>query len=102
MSRLKSMVGWTLRGGDQTRAEFATQAEAIRELQQRVAEIHELVDGQVNDGQRLQAEVRGVLADLTERIVATSDRLDGLDRQLADHDALLSSISRVIAPPTSH
>ena len=33
MSRLKSMVGWVVRGGDQTRAELAGQAEAIQDLQ---------------------------------------------------------------------
>ena len=100
MSRVKSMVGWALRGGDQTRAEFASQAEAIRELQQRVADVNDLLHAQVGDGQRLEAEVRGVLADLTARIGSISDRLDALDARTADHDALLSSLSRTVAPPT--
>lgn len=99
MNRLKSTLGWTLRGGDQTRAEFASQADAIRELQQRVAEIHELVNAQQADGERLEAEVRGVLTDLSSRIGSMGERLDALDARSADHDALLSSISRTVAPP---
>jgi len=100
MSRLKNIVGWTLRGGDQTRAEFASQADAIRELQQRMADTHAAVQAQAADAERLQAEVRSVLADLTSRIGAVSDRLDALDARVADHDALLGSLSRIIAPPT--
>lgn len=101
MSGVKSIVGWALRGGDQTRAEFASQAEAIRELQTRVAEVHDLVQSQVGDSARLDAEVRSVLADLTARIGSMSDRLDALDARTADHDALLTSVSRTIAPPTA-
>jgi uncharacterized coiled-coil protein SlyX len=99
MSRLKNIVGWTLRGGDQTRAEFAGQAEAIRELQQWMAGTHAQVDIQSADADRLQAEVRGVLSDLTSRIGAMSERLDALEARLADHDELLGSLSRIVAPP---
>lgn len=99
MSRLKNIVGWALRGGDQTRAEFASQAEAIRDLQQQLAESRARVDAQAGDADRLQAEVRGVLADLTSRIGATIDRLDAADARVADHDELLGSLSRVVAPP---
>ncbi len=99
MSRLKSIVGWTLRGGDQTRTEFASQAEAIRELQQRLSEIHELVNSQAGHGERLEAEVRSVLGDLTTRLGSITDRLDALDARTADHDALLSSLARTVAPP---
>jgi len=101
MSRLKSIVGWTLRGGDQTRTEFASQAEAIRALQDQVAELHALAGGQSADGERLEAEVRGVLADLSARIGTMTERLDALDAQTSDHDALLSSLSRAVAPPAS-
>jgi uncharacterized coiled-coil protein SlyX len=100
MSRLKNIVGWMLRGGDQTRAEFASQADAIRDLQQRMADTHALVAAQAADAERLQAEVRSVLADLTSRIGAVSDRLDALDARVADHDELLGSLSRIVAPPT--
>ena len=98
MSRLKSIVGWTLRGGDQTRAEFAGQAEAIRALQEQVAGLHALTGGQSADGERLEAEVRGVLADLSARIGMMTDRLDALDAQASDHDAALASLARVVAP----
>ncbi len=99
MSRLKNTVGWALRGGDQTRAEFASQAEAIRDLQERLTESRARVDAQSGNADRLQAEVRGVLADLTTRIGAVSDRLDALDARVADLDELMGSLSRVVAPP---
>lgn len=97
MSRLKNTVGWALRGGEQTRAEFAGQAEAIRDLQRRVSEF----DAVVGDTDRLQAEVRGILADLTERIGAMNERIDALESRLGDHDELLSSLARLAAPPSS-
>jgi hypothetical protein len=58
------------------------------------------VSAQQGDGERLEAEVRGVLADLSSRIGSMGERLDGLDARSVDHDSLLSSLSRTVAPPT--
>jgi uncharacterized coiled-coil protein SlyX len=88
MSRLKSMVGWMVRGGDQTRAELAGQSAAIGEMQQRLA-----------DGERLRAEVRGALEDLAERMSSLATRLDHLEARVSDQEAALSSMARVVAPP---
>lgn len=92
MSRLKSTAGWVVRGGDQTRSELAGQMAAIQELQAKV-------EAQAADAERVRAELRGALDDLTARIAAVAERLDRLDDTVADHDEALASVARVVAAP---
>jgi uncharacterized coiled-coil protein SlyX len=92
MSRLKSTLGWVVRGGDQTRSELAAQAAAIQELQTKL-------DVQTADADRVRAELRGALDDVSSRLAAIVDRLDRLEAQVADHDAAVASLARVVAPP---
>ena len=100
MNRVRNAVGWVVRGGDQTRAELAGQAEAIRALQGQVAEMRALVDAQHADGERVRAEVRSTLGDLSERLGSIVDRIDRLETRVADHDAAVDSLTRVVAAPT--
>jgi len=93
MSRLKSMAGWVVRGGDQTRSELAVQTAAIQELQAKV-------EAQAADAERVRAELRGALVDLSTRIAAIVERLDRLDATVADHDEVVASLARVVAPPS--
>lgn len=95
MNRITSTAGWVVRGGDQARAEFARQSEAIQELQRQVADLV----GRIERADRLDAELRSVHGDLVARISAMSDRLDVLEARSADHDALLESLTRTVAPP---
>lgn len=88
MHRVKSIVGWMVRGGDQTRAEFASQTAAIGAMQERLA-----------DGERLRAEVRGALDDMSERLTAVTARLDHLEARLTDQESTVASLARVVAPP---
>jgi uncharacterized coiled-coil protein SlyX len=97
MSRLKNVVGWMVRGGEQTRAELASQAAAIQALQQQVADMRESVDGQVVD--RMRSEVRGALDDLVQRLGIVVDRLDALEARVTDLDDSVASLARVVAPP---
>ena len=92
MSRLKSTAGWVVRGGDQTRSELAGQMAAIQELQVKV-------EAQAADAERVRAELRGALDDLTARLAAVVERLDRLDDAVADHDEALASLARVAAAP---
>ena len=92
MSRLKSTVGWVVRGGDQTRSELAAQAAAIQELNAKV-------ENQAADADRVRSELRGALDDLSTRIAATVERLDRLEALVADHDEAVASLARVVASP---
>lgn len=100
MNRVRNVVGWMVRGGDQTRAELASQSQAIRELQQHVVDMRAVVDSQAADGERVRAEVRGALGDLADRLGTIVERLDQLEARVADHDASVASLTRVVAAPT--
>lgn len=76
MGRLRRQIGWLVRGGDHTRAELASQAAAIRELQTGLAAVREAVDHQRADGEGLRAEVRGALDDTAVRLRSLNDRLE--------------------------
>lgn len=101
MSRLKNIVGWMVRGGDQTRAELAGQAAAIQQLQRTVADLQSNVDAQGADSERLRAEARGALDDLSARLGVMIERLDRLDGRVADHDTTIASLTRVVSPPVT-
>ncbi len=92
MSRLKSTVGWVVRGGDQTRSELAVQTAAIQDLQSKVEAL-------ASDAERVRAELRGALDDLSARIGAIVERLDRIDATVADHEDAVASLARVAAPP---
>jgi len=92
MSRLKSTIGWMVRGGDQTRSDLAVHTAAIQELQAKV-------ETQAADAERVRAELRGALDDLSTRIAAVVERLDRIDLMVADHDEAIASLARVVAAP---
>jgi len=99
MNRVRNVVGWMVRGGDQTRAELSGQSDAIRELQRQVADMRAIVEAQAADGERVRAEVRDTLGDLSERLVSIVERLDQLEARVADHHAEVASLTRVVAAP---
>lgn len=96
MNKLKSIAGWVVRGGDQARAEFASQSEAIRDLQRRL----DATEAALAQGSRVEAELRDMHSDLIGRLSAMRARLDALEVRCADHDAVLDSLLRSVAPPT--
>lgn len=99
MSRVRNMVGWVVRGGDQTRADLAGKTAAIQELQEQVAELRETLESLRGAVERDRAEASGAVADIAGRSQALAERLDRIDVAVADHDETLSSMARVVALP---
>lgn len=97
MSKLRTTVGWVVRGGDQTRADLADKTAAIQALQQRLAD----VDRMRADAERDRAEARAVADDLAQRLSAAVARLDRLEAIVDDHDAQVASLARQVAPPSA-
>lgn len=76
MGRLRTQVGWLLRGGDRTVA-------ALDEIQQLRLELDQ-VRGELgvvrSELDAAREENRGSVADLTARVGSVSDRLEQVDR----------------------
>ena len=97
---MKKMLGWIVRGGDQTRAEFAGQAAAIQELQRQVADLGAGLAGNDPLGRALPEQLRMVTDDLSERITAAITRLDVLEARIDQFDETLTELVRVVTPTT--
>ena len=76
-----------------TRSELAVQAAAIQDLQTKI-------EVPSADADRVRAELRGALDDLSSRLAVIVARLDAIDATVADHDEAVASLARVVAPPT--
>lgn len=99
MSRVRNMVGWVVRGGDQTRADLAGKTAAIQELQEQVAELRESLESLQGAVERDRAEASGAVADVAARSQALAARLDRIDVTIDDHGESLSSMARIVARP---
>ncbi len=98
---MKRMLGWIVRGGDQTRAEFAGQAAAIQDLQRQVADLGatiNLIDPLARAAGDVPEQLRAVTDDLTERLTAATTRLDALEARLDQLDETITELVRVAAP----
>lgn len=96
MSRLRSIVGWMVRGGDQTRADLAEKTAAIEQLQQQVETLRGLIDERSRDADRTRAGAAESIDDLADRLSAITVRVDHLDGLVADHDDSIASLGRVV------
>ena len=98
---MKRKLAWLVRGGDQTRAEFAAQAAAIQELQRQVADLGAAVtriDPLAQSAAGVPEQLRTITDDLAERIGNASLRLDVLEARLDQLDETLTELVRVVTP----
>lgn len=80
---MRKQISWMLKGQAQTRAALDDHAAAIRELQQKVAELTVVVarlDPLATGAGKLPGELRAAVDDLGARIGALGERLEEVER----------------------
>jgi len=91
---MRARLSWWLRGHTQTRAALDDHAAAIRDLQQKVAELTDVT------GTTLAAQTRAAIDDLGDRIGALADVRE-MSEQLAELEQAVAQLTRIVAPPDS-
>ena len=94
---MKKIVGWIVRGGDQTRNALTRQDESIADLQRKVEALVGTSDELRNlaaPAGALPEQLREVTTDLGDRVAALNLRVEAIEQRLADLDA---AIDRIVA-----
>lgn len=89
---MKQQVSWWLHGSAQTRAALDEHAAAIRDLQQKVAELTAVASTTLVD------QMRTAVDDLGDRVGALADVREMTER-LTELERLVGQLARIVAPP---
>jgi uncharacterized coiled-coil protein SlyX len=88
---MKRHLAWVLRGADRTQGALEDQGNAIRSMQQRIAELESVVA-------RID-EAAGHIDPV--RVAELGERVEKLEARLAYIENTASELVRVVAPPTA-